>query len=118
MGPKEKEFRIGKVTDGWETEAKDATFAELTLPEFKAKIQTSLDGRKEVKRLQLLLQAAETARDVADEKNMPEVKLVVKSMAGDRNYGTNSALWQAIGMVRDDDKQTGLTRKKKTAPTT
>jgi hypothetical protein len=41
--------------------------------------------------------------------------LVVNSVVGDVDFGPDSSLPEAMGYVRESERKTGLTRKKKTA---
>ena len=115
MGPKETEVRIGKVESAWARLAADATFAKMSLTQFRNKIKSSLDARTRIAELETELTDALNTRANADKANLPIVQQVVKAVAGDVDYGTDSSLWEEMGFVRDSEKKTGLTRKKATA---
>jgi hypothetical protein len=104
--------KLTTATTAWEQNAADATFAKLTLTQFKAAIQPSLDERETITRLEKELAAAQNRRDDADVASVAALNKVVKSVVGDPDFGDDSSLYEAMGYVRTSEKKTGLTRKK------
>jgi hypothetical protein len=55
-----------KIINAWSTLAPDATFAGITLAQYKAKVQPSFDARAQIDNLDAQLTAAKDNRDQAD----------------------------------------------------
>ena len=101
---------INDVVAGWEQHAPDATFAGLTLAQFKARVKPSLDVREEITSLELKLASARVQRHNADRASDEIAMNVVNSVKGDPKFGDNSALYASFGYIRKDDRKSGLTR--------
>lgn len=108
--PTGKEAKINALLDGWEEHATGASFSELTLAQFKAKVQPSLDARDTIRQLELQLAAARVTRDNADVASTETVLSVVNSVKGSQTHGEDSALYASFGYVRKSDRRSGLTR--------
>ena len=61
------------------------------------------------------LRDAMTERDAKDFSALAKLQLLKNGVLADPQEGANSALYEALGYTRQDDKRSGLTRKKKTA---
>lgn len=101
---------INAVVAGWEQHAPEATFSGLTLAQFKARVQPSLDAREEIASLELKLASARVQRHNADAASDRIATHVVNSVKGDPKFGDNSALYASFGYIRQDDRKSGLTR--------
>lgn len=108
--PKSIGNRINAVIGGWEEHSPEATFAGLTLAQFKAKVKPSLDARAAVEDLDRKLDGARVDRDNADVASEEFVSNVVNSVKGDPAFGENSALYASFGYIRKDDRRSGLSR--------
>ena len=108
--PKETNDFINDVTKAWEEVAKDESFADMTLAQFKAKVKPSLDYRTEIETLERQLTAARRNRDLVDEASNTECQLVVNGIKSHRDYGENSALYKTMGYVPKDERRSGLVR--------
>ena len=108
--PKETNDFINDVTKAWEEVAKDESFADMTLAQFKAKVKPSLDYRTEIETLERQLTAARRNRDLVDEASNTECQLVVNGIKSHREYGENSALYKTMGYVPKDERRSGLVR--------
>jgi len=106
-----------KIIDGWTELAETATFANMTLAQFKAAVQPSFDARTKIGNLETDLKAAQDARDQADVTTVVTNDKVVKAVVADEDYGDDSALYESMGYVRKSVRASGLTRKNK-APKT
>ena len=102
--PAEKRARIIKVTLAWQRFARDTKFYSTTLAEFKEEVKPSLDVREEIRALQLRLRAALSLRRLADARSMKLIRQVGYGVAGDRNHGNNSALYEAMGYTRNSKR--------------
>jgi hypothetical protein len=103
------------IIDGWGELAPAATFAGMTLAQFKAAVQPSFDARAQIVKLETDLKAAQDARDQADVTTSDKNDKVVKAVVADVNYGDDSALYESMGYVRKSARASGLTRKSKAA---
>ena len=115
--PKAIGEKIAKITDAWERLRPAKVFAKLTLAEFKAAVQPSVDTRKTISGLELDMTAALDLRDKADVVSAKVLQDVVKSVVGDTDEGEDGELYEAMGYVRKSERKSGLTRAKKTPPT-
>jgi len=113
--PKEVETKLGNLINAWTNEAPAATFAGMTLEQFKTKVKPSLDARQLIIDLNNQLIGATDERDDADKVTMPQVQLVVNAIKGDPNYGEDSALYEEAGYVRKSERLSGKTNKAKPA---
>ena len=114
--PSENEDVITALIEGWEENAPETTFAEMTLAQFKVKVKASLDARERIKVLVTQLQAARVDRDNADVDSKHIVLNVVNSVRGDPGYGEDSALYASFGYVGKSDRKSGLTRASQETP--
>ena len=101
-----------KVVGAREALAAGATFYGLTLAQFKAFIQPSLDARIEIDDLQNRLRIAIRRRDDADRKSMRKVQGVVDGVKGDPAHTQNGALYAALGYVPKAARRKRHRRKK------
>jgi hypothetical protein len=99
------------IIDGWTELAATASFAGMTLAEYKAAVQPSFDSRQKIKDLETDIDAEIVNRDHVDETTGTVNASVVKSIVADKNYGDDSALYERIGYVRKSAHASGLTHK-------
>ena len=111
--------KLEDTEDSWEINALSAKFYGFSLEQYKAEVQLSREDREMVASLKQQLQAAMIKLKDRDKKNLKLERNIVKAIAGDVNYGDDSALYEAFGFVRKSQRKSGLTRKKKgiVAPT-
>jgi hypothetical protein len=114
--PKDNLDRINIVTKAWETLRPTKSFGGLTLAQFKAKVKPSLDARTSVTTLEHQMTAALDERDDADNDSLEVIKLVVSAVKGDPAETANGELYEAMGFVRESERLSGLSRKKKDEP--
>ncbi len=105
-----------KVVNAWGTLAPGATFAGMTLAQFKTKVQPSFDARAQITTLQEQVTSAQDKRDDADKTTVSAMQLVVNAVKGDPNYGDDSDLYDAMGYVRKSARASGLSRKANSTP--
>ena len=110
--PQKNEDKLLRIRDAWRQFAPDKSFGGMTLSQYELKIAPSLDSRAKIDELERALQAEQLNRDKADIVSMPLATLVVNGVKGDAEEGPNSDLWKAMGYVPDDERKSGLTRKK------
>ncbi|HEX8371010.1 MAG TPA: hypothetical protein VF604_20870 [Pyrinomonadaceae bacterium] len=114
MKPKKTLEKLELTEAAWETHAPDATFFDTTLAQYKAKVKISRDIRDVIAGLEQQLTAAKTERDNVDAGNLKLEQNVAKAIAGDPDFGDDSALYEGTGRIRKSERKSGLTRKKKT----
>jgi hypothetical protein len=114
--PKNAKTKLDQIISAWANLAPNKAFGGMTLQEFKAAVKPSYDTREELVVLDNQVQSKQVERDDADVESLRLVQLVVNGIIGDPTEGPNSDLYEATGHVRTSQRQTGLTRKKKTGP--
>ena len=111
--PKKTAAKIDKIISAWETLAEVKIFGGMTLTQFKAAVQPSCAAREQISTLNRQLIAALDVRNDADVVSLSKVKLAVKGVLGDPEFGPDSDLYEAMGYVRKSERKSGLTRKKR-----
>ncbi|MFQ3167642.1 MAG: hypothetical protein ACI8QI_000173 [Limisphaerales bacterium] len=96
--------RYNRVLDVWAQFAPEESFAGMTLAEFKAGVQSSIDERDRAAQAVLERRAAIASREVADIATRGLCKRVVSSIIGDSSHGADSALYRAMGYRTDADR--------------
>ena len=112
--PKENEEKMLKVLNAWKTLAPDKSFGGMTVVQYEEQVNKSLAPRRRLEELEDERLQQFALRDTMDEKTIGDVQLIVNGVLADPTEGANSALYEAMGYVRKDDRKSGLTRKKKT----
>ena len=105
--------KLEETESSWETHAKGDKFYDMSLDEYKARVQLSRDARALIASLEQQLVAARSQKKDIDEENLTLEKNVAKGIAGDAKHGEDSALFEGTGRVRKSERKTGLTRKRK-----
>lgn len=101
---------LNSVVNAWEDLAPDASFAGLTLAQFKTKVKPSFDTRTEVSTLETQLKAARQSRNNADAVSNDAALNVVNGVRSAPGFGENSALYKALGYVPKNERKSGLVR--------
>lgn len=109
------EAKINQVVTAWESLRSEKTFAGLTLAQFKASIQPSLDAGANVESLKDQLAASQTERAELLEASLNTILRVVHAVQSDPDEGDDGALYEALGYVRKSERKSGLSRSKKPA---
>ena len=117
-GPKGNADYINIVIKAWETLRPTKSFGGYTLANFKANVKPSFDARTNLDTLSHQTIAAIDQRDDADAASLDAIKLVVAGVKADPAETAKGELYEAMGYVRESERASGLTRKKKTAPAT
>ena len=110
--------KLDTVIAAWEERAPEASFGGMTLQRFKDAVKPSYDAREKIADGERMIEDGTNERDDADLVSNDKMLLVVNAVKGDPNFGENSDLYEAMGYVRKSERRSGLTRKKKTAPST
>ena len=88
----------------------------MTLEEFREATAESTRIRDEIKRVQIKLTGLRAQRDDADKVTMAKMDLVVNSVRGTPEYGSDSGLYRAMGYIPTSERKSGLVRKRKKKP--
>jgi hypothetical protein len=94
------------------TLAPTKSFGGLTLADFEAQVENSLAPRVRLRELNDQAMQQMAMRDDEDSATMEKILLVVAGIVADPTEGANSALYEACGYIRKDNRKSGLTRKK------
>jgi len=111
--PKDNLDRIKRILHGWQTLAPDKSFGGMTLAQFQAAVQPSLDARQRIDTLEEEMRQALTDRETADENSLTKAQQVVNGVLADPEEGPNSALYESFGYTLKRDRKSGLTHKGK-----
>ena len=114
--PGKRNDRLTTIIEAWTKNAPQVKFSGLTLEQFKAKVQPSLEARATIGSLESQITVALATRDNADADSNELVQSVINSVKGDLNYGEDSPLYGAFGFVRKSERKSGLTRASKDKP--
>ena len=112
-GPKVIEERLRKAISSWENLAPDKSFAGMTLDQFKAQTAPSFTKRDLIDDLETRIAEAINDRDAADEISLALLQRVIAGILADPEEGPDSTLIEGVGRVRQSERKTGLTRKRK-----
>jgi len=112
---KENGEKLALVLQAWKDLRPAKSFAGMTLTQFTAKVQPSLDARVLMGTLQNQMTAAMDERDLADVETMKQVNFVVNAVKGDPTEGEDGELYDAMGYVRKSARASGKTNKTKPA---
>ena len=113
MTPKKIIENLEETELSWQTHAPDAKFYNKSLDEYKAQVQLSRDARALIASLEQQLAAAINQRNNVDAANLQLEKKIAKGIAGDAAFGEDSDLYEGTGRIRESERKSGLTRKKK-----
>ena len=114
--PKRVAKKLQKIVDAWQTLRPTKTLAGMTLEQFKAKVQPSLDSRSQLTTLQGQTTDSRAQRRQSDSVSNDAMNLVVNAVKGDPDEGENGALYAAMGYIPKSARRSGLTRKGSTTP--
>ncbi|MDT4952084.1 MAG: hypothetical protein QOJ02_222 [Acidobacteriota bacterium] len=115
--PKNNQEKIERILNAWQTLAPDKSFGGMTLAQFQAAVKPAQDARQRIEELEDQLTQAIAQREAADETALLRIQLATNGVLADPTEGPDSPLYEAFGYTRKSDRKTGLTRKRKPAPT-
>lgn len=108
--------KLAAILTAWKELRPTKTFAGMTLEQFTAKVQPSLDARGDIDNLEEDMTAAMTRRDTADVVTNAQILLVVNAVKGDPTEGEDGELYAGMGYVRKSQRKSGKTNKTKPQP--
>jgi len=103
--------KIMLVLNAWKDLRPTKSFAGMSLTEFTAHVQPSLDARAEEADFEERRKVAVTKRDKADALALPIVARVVAAVIADEAEGEDGELYEQMGYVRKSERKSGLHRK-------
>ncbi|HYV24389.1 MAG TPA: hypothetical protein VE969_04060 [Pyrinomonadaceae bacterium] len=112
-GPKQIEEKLRKAITSWETLAPAKSFGGLTLDQFKTQTALSFTARETIANFEAQMTQALNDRATADEASLDLLQRVTNGVLADPTEGPDSSLIEGLGRVRQSERKTGLTRKKK-----
>lgn len=110
--PKNNEEKMHRVLNAWKTLAADKSFGGMKLADFEAQVENSMKPRRRLVEIKDEETEQTTLRDTEDEITLDKIELAVAGVVADPNFGSDSALYEAMGYVRKSERKSGLTRKK------
>jgi hypothetical protein len=90
----------------------------MTLAEFRAAVQPSIDERSAIASLEALRSAAVARKNAADAASRAAIFAVANAVRADSAHGPDGALYRALGYVPQSERRSGLTRKVKATAAT
>ena len=105
--------RVTKMNTAWKQGAPTVTFKGHTQPDFQTKIETAAAKDQEVADLETQTQMKRQERDAFYRELNADSIEIRDGVEGDVNFGTNHPLYEGMGFTTDDNRASGLTRKKK-----
>jgi hypothetical protein len=103
--------RIRLFKAAWNEQAPTESFAGMTYAQFEAACADPLALREEILQLDIQREGKRTEREQADLTARNLCDLVVNSVRGTPGHGKDSALYRALGYVRQSERKSGLTRR-------
>ncbi|CAN5469648.1 hypothetical protein BH10ACI1_BH10ACI1_07530 [soil metagenome] len=113
MNPAKRMEKMNKILQAWRDLAPNERFAGMTIAEFETEINKSVTFRLDLTELENQITAKTQERDMTDETNWDLSQFVVDSVKGNRSFGQNSGLYEAMGYITKSERKSGLTKKKK-----
>ena len=107
---------INDILTAWKELAEDAVFGEMTLAQFRTAVKPSLDSRADIKSHEFQLTEQRQKRKLADPESVETCLKVVNGVRSSSKFGPTSALYKAMGYVPDNERSSGLTRRRAKKP--
>jgi hypothetical protein len=106
-------LRRAQALASWRELAPEATFAGMTLAQFEASSQESLDIREIIDLAYAKIVNLLIMRNQADQTMHDQLLRIVQDVRSDPAYGDDSGLYKGMGYVRKSERKSGLSRKVK-----
>lgn len=110
--PKGNIEKLERAENALKTLAPNKVYGGMTLTQYTEFVDACRNARALIKDLENQMKDAINLRDTSDEIALAKLKLIKNGVLADPEEGENSALYEAMGYIRKDDKKSGLTRKK------
>jgi hypothetical protein len=99
------------VAAAWNDNAPSATFAGMTLTQFRTAVKPSADTRDTMLVLSAQRRAKQDERNTADEVSRDAIQRVVGAIRSDPAHGPDSPLLTAMGYVTRSGRKSGKTNR-------
>jgi hypothetical protein len=99
------EIRLIALLEAWEQQAPEATFAGMTLAEFRAASAPSLEGRQRKRQLHLELRATVGAVANADVASRALANQIICAVKAQSAFGPDSPLYRAMGFIPTSERK-------------
>jgi hypothetical protein len=113
--PKTNIERLERALGAWTNLAPDKQFGGMNKEDFEASVNASKSARNLIKTIENQLTNALALREQRDQEALVKLQSVKNGILADPDHGPNSSLYESIGYIRQDDRKSGLTRKKNIA---
>ena len=110
------EESMDRMTNAFRTLAPDKTFGGMNLAQFEAALAPARDARRRIEDLEDQHTQAVADRKAADEIANTRMQQLVNGVRADPDFGPDSALYAALGYIRESERKSGLTRNRKDKP--
>lgn len=110
--PAANEEKMLRVLNAWKTLAPTVEFAGLTLDVYQDLVNKCLAPRRRLNELKDEMMQEQAARDAEDATTVAKIECIVAGVVANPTFGSDSALYEAMGYIRKSDRKSGLTRKK------
>lgn len=111
--PKKNEEKMKKALNALKTLAPNVKFNGKGVEELEAQVNRSLAPRQRLVEIADEETEQQALRESEDVKSLAMIEKIVAGIIGHDDYGKDSALYEAFGYIRESDRKSGLTRKKK-----
>lgn len=105
--PKSARERDERFVNSWQENSPDKKWAEVTLADFKAESEQISDKEDEIAAAEAHVKALKIQRDDLIKKHMETCDFIAADVAGDRNFGPDSALYAGFGYIRKSERKRG-----------
>ena len=110
---KSKEQKMRRALNALRTLAPDTKFSGQGVAEFEAEVSKSLTSRARIEEISIEKAEEMVGRDEQDDKTLLMLEQIVRGIVADPNFGPDSALYGEMGFIRESERKSGLTRKRK-----
>ena len=104
--------RVTKMNNAWAQGAPNAVFGGITQTDFNTRIEAAAAADREIEEAETQLSLKKQNRDGLYEALNDDSVKIRDGAEGHPDFGRNHPIIAAMGFVREDQRKTGLTRKK------
>jgi hypothetical protein len=108
--------RVTQMNNAWLQGAPTVKFKGVTQTGFQADIQAAAADDQAIADMETQLRMKKDGRDAKYAKLSDDSVKIRDGVEGHEDFGSDHPIYEAMGFVRDSTRKSGLTRKKKTEP--
>jgi hypothetical protein len=106
LAPNVLEEKYQRFINAWETLAPEKSFGGMTLAQFKATVQASVEPRQRIQTLEAQMTDAIKDRESADAATADVMELVVNGVRADKTVGgADGALYKEMGYIPKSERK-------------